>query len=136
MRNGAFELKAIWNGAKKTWAYLRAIPSKFLETLLTLTGIPWLSERSSRWFVRKQKFLLAAVSANLLYLVFMGLSGWTITAHWNDLQTLQLVTAFLSLMLLATQYIESVFKSYKALKSPSSVDECALVDNPSDLPKV
>lgn len=128
-------MRAIWNDAKKIWAYLKKIPGKFLEILLTLTGIPWLSQRSSRWFARKQRFLLAAVSANLLYLVFMGLSVWTITAHWNDWEALQTVTAFLSLTFLAMQYLEALFKTYQAIKSPSSIDEVAQIDSPNDLPK-
>lgn len=97
-----------------------------------ITGIPWLSDRSSQWLAQRNKFVLAAVCANLLYLIFMGLSIWGITAHWNDWTTLQIVSAFLSLTYLVLQYGDALFKSHKGLKSPESEKVDVEVEKPID----
>ncbi|NHX01550.1 hypothetical protein [Pseudomonas koreensis] len=123
-------MRAIWNGVKKIFAFLKKIPGKIFELLLAATGIPWLSDWSSKWLARKRKFLLAALCANLLYLGIMGLSIWGITAHWDDWERLQFISAFLSLAYLLLQYFDAVHKSYKDLLAPESakdspVDEAA-----------
>lgn len=112
------------------WAYLRRGPGKLIELLLMITGIPWLSDRSSKWFARREKFAPAAVCANLLYLIFMGLSVWGIAAHWNDWARLQIVAAFLSLTYLVMQYVDALLKSHKEFKSPALVKD----ETPTEVP--
>jgi hypothetical protein len=116
-------LRAIWNCLKQIWAFLRKIPGKLIELLLAITGIPWLSVQSSKWFARRKKFMVAAMCANLLFMVFIGLSVWGITAHWSDWETLQTVSAFASLVYLLLQYTEAVYKSYKDFKAPQAVKD-------------
>ncbi|MGY4818000.1 hypothetical protein ACVNP3_18885 [Pseudomonas chlororaphis subsp. piscium] len=118
---------------KKIVTFLRKIPGKLFELLLAITGIPWLSDRSSKWFARKRKFLLAALCTNLLYLVIMGLSIWGITAHWDDWERLQFVSAFLSLAYLLLQYSDAVHKSYKGYLAPEAAKDSP-VDEGVNLP--
>ncbi|WHS04293.1 hypothetical protein [Pseudomonas phage PseuP_222] len=124
-------MRAIWSCLKKIWIFLRAVPGKLIELLLMITGIPWLSGQSSKWFARRKRFMLAAICANLLFLVFMGLSIWGITAHWSDWQMLQFVSAFLSLAYMLLLFTDAVQKSYKGFKEPKVISDTSPNDGSS-----
>lgn len=75
--------------------------------------------------------MLAAICANLLFLVFMGLSIWGITAHWSDWQMLQFVSAFLSLAYMLLLFTDAVQKSYKCFKEPKVISDTSPNDGSS-----
>ncbi|NWA47973.1 hypothetical protein HX780_06650 [Pseudomonas tolaasii] len=112
-----------WSYLKTTWSFLRKIPGRLIELLLVATGLPWLSEKSSKWLARKGQFLFAAIGANLLSVALIGLPVWGLAAHWNEWGAIQRVSACLSIVYLALRSSESVYKSYKEFKHPEEVGD-------------
>lgn len=100
---------------------MRKIPGRLIELLLMATGLPWLSEKTSKWLSRKGQFSLAAIGANLLFVPLMGLPVWGLVVHWYEWETIQRVSACLSLVYLSLRYSEAICKSYRGFKYPEEV---------------